>query len=169
MKLGKKNHYQTSPKMKTTSLFGLLQKFTTQIFGKQKLSRKYLVSKNLPNKPKNELLFVCVREKRPRTHRNGVNRTQCVHLIANEPLCIALHVRTHAHWPHDWNSETSLALAVAVLAAAAVAGRPAGRHARKGNHAAVQPFMGGTKQLWPGQVRPRHCSVGSAASANSAK
>jgi hypothetical protein len=29
--------------------------------------------------------------------------------------------------------------------------------------------MGGTKQLWPGQVRPRHCSVGSAASANSAK
>ena len=65
-------------------------------------------------------------------------------------------------------------MAVLVLlaaAAAAVAGRPAGRHARKGNHAAVQPFLGEseTEQLaLPGSGQATApCSVGSAsASAN---
>lgn len=124
----------------------------------------------------NELVRERERERAARAHRNGVNRIQCVRLIsshANEPPCIALHCM-HAHWPHDWNSETSLAVAVpaaAAVAAAAPDGRARAAH-QKGKHAAVQPFMG-EMQCWirsgQGAMQCWVCICRSATSTVSAK
>lgn len=104
------------------------------------------------------------------------NSMRASHLIARQRAalhCIALHCM-HAHWPHDWNSETSLAVAVpaaAAVAAAAPDGRARAAH-QKGKHAAVQPFMG-EMQCWirsgQGAMQCWVCICRSATSTVSAK